>query len=188
MARKEEVRSQMERPLVVDCAMDTHTDGPVLGLWPSCACEVCGAEGSFWAHGMCGWDVCSDAGTPRPPGGREPRSSGLKLPTYPQGNYREQPGGVCEEHIHSGAWVKEASYWQLKAPRKCRARCWTPWASPGGHRALSAASPLPSTKQPLPPSRTHQTTLQPPGIPAWNLSPEPSSPSPPFPARPLPTL
>ena len=66
MARKEEVRSQMERPLVVDCAMDTHTDGPVLGLWPSCACEVCGAEGSFWAHGMCGWDVCSDAGTQRP--------------------------------------------------------------------------------------------------------------------------
>ena len=111
-----------------------------------CVCTNSGRAGGGQSRPRVGW-------APRPPGGREPRSSGLKLPTYPQGNYREQPGGVCEEHIHSGAWVKEASYWQLKAPRKCRARCWTPWASPGGHRALSAASPLPSTKQPLPPSR-----------------------------------
>lgn len=146
-----------------------------------CVCTNSGRAGGGQSRPRVGW-------APRPPGGREPRSSGLKLPTYPQGNYREQPGGVCEEHIHSRAWVKEASYWQLKAPQKCRARCWTPWPSPGRHRALSAASPLPSTKQPLPPSRTHQPTLRPPGIPAWNLSPEPSSPSPPFPARPLPTL
>lgn len=127
-----------------------------------CVCTDSGRAGGDQSRPRAGWAL-------RPLGGREPRASGLKLPTHPQGNYREQRGGVGKEHIHSGAWVKEASCWQLKVPQKCRVQCWTPWASPGGHHALSATSPLPSTTQSLPPSRTCQPTLPPPGIPAWNL-------------------
>lgn len=140
--------------------------GPAKWEPTCCVCTNSGRAGGGQSRPRAGW-------APRPLGGREPRASGLKLPTYPQGNYREEPGGVCEEHIHSGAWVKEASYWQLKAPQKCKAQCWAPWASPGGNHALSATSPLPSTKRPLPPSRTHQPTLPPPGIPAWNLCASP---------------
>lgn len=64
MAREEKVR--MERPLMMDCAMDTRTHGLRWVSWPSCACGVYGAGGSCWAHRMRGWGVCSDTGTQRP--------------------------------------------------------------------------------------------------------------------------
>lgn len=122
---------------------------------------------------------------PRPLGAGNRRPQGLKLPTYPQGNYRAWRS--CEEHIHSGAWVKEASYWQLKAPQKCKAQCWAPWASPGGTMLSQLPRPSPPQKRPLPPSRTHQPTPPAPWHPSLESLRALLSISA-FPCRPLPTL
>lgn len=142
-----------------------HVGSTRAGWADEATCCVCTNSGAGW-----GWpEEPAEGGVGTRRRGREPRASGLKLPDL---SAREIIGKSLAEFARNtstlGLGLKRHHTGSSKHHRSAKPSAGHPGPAQGEPCSLSYLAP-PLHKTALATLSTHQPTLPPPGIPAWNL-------------------